>query len=55
MLQLLAHIRPSSFQLDWQPIFIWLLSYVNNIGESQPAYVAVYTQELFSHEEIMGS
>ena len=55
MLQLLAHIRTSSFQLDWQPIFIWLLSYVNNIGESQPAYIAVYTQELFSHEEIMGS
>ena len=23
MLQLLAHIRPSSFQLVWQPIFIY--------------------------------
>ena len=28
MLQLLAHIRLSSFQLEWQPVFIWLLSCV---------------------------
>ena len=53
MLQLLAHIRLSSFQLVWQPIFIWLLSCVNHIRESQPAFVAVYTHELFSHEEMM--
>ena len=54
MLQFLAHIRPSSFQLDWQPIFIWFLSCINNIGESQPACAAVYTHELFSHAEMMG-
>ena len=54
MLQLLACIRPSSFQPDWQPIFIRMLFVQNNIGESEPTCVAVYTHELFSHEEMMG-
>ena len=54
MLQLLAHIRPSSFQLAGNRYSPDCSLVENNIGESQLACVAVYTHELFSHEEMMG-
>ena len=66
MLQLLAHNRPSSFQLDWHTIVLPHFSLTgnqyssdcsivsNNIEENQPASVAVYTHKLFSHEEMTG-
>ena len=51
MLQLLAHIRPSTFQLE--VITIHLIALLC-IGDSQPTCVAVYIHELFSLEEMMG-
>ena len=52
MLQHLAHIRPSTFQLDWY-VNIHLIALLC-IGDSQPTCVAVYIHELFSLEEMMG-
>ena len=51
MLQHLAHIRPSTFQLDWY-VNIHLIALLC-IGDSQPTCVAVNTRVLFSHQEMM--
>ena len=54
MLQLLVHIRPSSFSLTGNEYSSDCCLVYNNTEESQPVSVVVYTDELFSHEEMMG-
>ena len=51
MVQILAYICSSSFQLDWHAANTHLIAPVQNkIGESQAVYT---THELFSHEEML--
>ena len=52
MLQLLACIRHFSLTGNQYSSECSLVQ--NNIRESEPTCVAVYTHELFSHEEMMG-
>ena len=50
MLQLLAHIHPSSFKLVWQPIFIWLLLHVEKYWRKSTYLCStVLCTQLFLH------